>query len=62
MLQMILPLTRSSRLCTFQLLGLEMSSPVTKKKNTSTQRPGLRPLEDKIYLLNEYYLFQRVMK
>jgi hypothetical protein len=40
MLQMILPLTRSSRLCTFQLLGLEMFQVRLQKKKT-LQHKGL---------------------
>jgi hypothetical protein len=50
MLQMPLNLTRSSRLWTFQLLGFEVSSLVTKKKPRQpflTQRRDFPPFEDK---------------
>jgi hypothetical protein len=57
MVQMTLHLIRSSRLWTFQLLGLEVLHIRLQKKShfndfyRDTQRRDFRPLEDKSYLV-----------
>jgi hypothetical protein len=64
MLQMTLHLTRSSRLWTLLLLGLEVLLLRSEKKlyfnrfYRDTRRRDFRPLEDKIILLPGFRCFQ----
>jgi hypothetical protein len=55
---MTLHLTRSSRLWIFQLLGFEVSSPVTKKATSTVSIDiDFRPLEGKEKLLSSWWLW-----